>query len=124
MPDIAVSKLEIKGRDTDNYVDFRYAKLPREMTSTDDYCEMPSWTMEAVYAYCQILAFKKMTRGQVADGALVNDFNMKIEEIKQYRYARDGRGPHSMLGLDRSSYSGSPFPGNYAVGYVDPFDLI
>ena len=124
MADINVSKIELLGRDVNNYIDFKYSKLPRKITSLEDYCEMPSWSMEAVYAYGQIIAFKKMTRGQVADPGLVNDFNSKVAEIENYRYKRDERGPHSMLDGFGQGVSGSPFPGNYAIGYVDPFDIL
>ena len=119
-----VSKIEISGRDTSNFIRFKYARLPRKMTSLEDYCEMPSWSMEAVYAYGHIIAFKKMTRRQIADPALVNEFKDQTAEIKNYRYRRDERGPHSMLDSGSSVAEASPFPGNFAVGYVDPFDLI
>ena len=125
MPDIDVSRIEFSGRDVSNFISFKYSRLPRKITSLEDYCEMPSWSMEAVYAYGHIIAFKKMARGQVSDPALVNDFNMQIEEVKNYRYRRDERGPHSIpiLGSGGSGRGESPFPGNYSVGLVDPFDL-
>ena len=125
MPDIDVSRIEFSGRDVSNFIAFKYARLPRKITSLEDYCEMPSWSMEAVYAYGHIIAFKKMARGQVSDPALVNEFNTQIAEIKNYRYRRDERGPHSIpiLGLSGSGRGDSPFPGNYSVGFVDPFDL-
>ena len=119
---IGVSRLELHGRDVSNFIDFKYAKLPRKIESLEDYCEMPSWSMEAVYSYGLILAYKKMTRALTADPGLVNEFNGKIKEIEDYRYRRDSRGPHSMLG-DGRRVDNNPFPGNYAVGYVDPFDL-
>ena len=58
MPDVAISRIEFNGRDISNFIDFKYSRLPRKITSVEDYCEMPSWTIEGVFAYAHIIAFK------------------------------------------------------------------
>lgn len=103
-------------------VAFKFAKLPRIMDSREAYCEMPSWSLEAVYSYAHILAQKKESRNPMPDRGLVAVFNQDIQDIKDFLFKRDERGPHQLPVLGGRSH-GWPYPSNYGYGVVDPFDL-
>ena len=60
-------------------VEFRYVKLPKPMETNQDYCEMPSWSIEAVFAYAHIIAQKKMSRNPNADRGLLAEFDDQID---------------------------------------------
>ena len=101
---------------------FKHAKLPRVMGCRTDYCEMPSWSLEAVYSYAHLIAQKKVTRNPMPDRGLVAVFNQDIQDIKDFLFKRDERGPHQLPILGGRSH-GWPYPSNYGYGVVDPFDL-
>ena len=104
-------------------ISFKHAKLPRVMASREDYCEMPSWSLEAIYSYAHILAQKKESRNPTPDRGLVAVFNDDIQDIKDFLFKRDERGPHQLPTLGGNRSHGWPYPSNYGYGVVDPFDL-
>ena len=117
--ELPVSKIELFVRATPSSVQIPYAKLPRPMKKRTDYCEVPSWALNGLYAYAHILAQKKMSRNPNPDRGLVAEFEREFENIKSFLYKKDERGPHSYMGGGRR-ISGSPFPSNYgtAVGSI------
>lgn len=120
---IAIDEIRVDAKIEPESVDVRYAKLPRPMTKLEDYCEVPSWALEAVYAYAHIIAQKKMSRNPNADRGLVAEFNTAIQDVKDFLYKRDERGPHQLPMLGGRRNTGNPYPGNYSVALVDPHDI-
>ena len=120
--ELPVSRIEIFVRETPSSVLITYAKLPRPMMSRKDYCEIPSWAMNGLYAYAHILAQKKMSRNPNPDRGLVAEFKEEYENIKSFLYKKDERGPHSYMGESRQR--AFPFPSNYGHAVGSLFDFL
>ena len=119
-----VSEVELTARENPESVEVRHAKMPRPMTTRESYCEMPVWSLPAVYAYAHILAQKKMSRNPNPDRGLVAEFREEIQNIMDFKYKQDERGPHSMTTLAGSRSGGWNFPGNYGTAGPSPFEIL
>ena len=120
--DITISRVTLIARNVQPAVEVRRACLPRPMETRDDYCEMPAWSLPAVYAYAHILAQKKLSRNPNADAGLLAEFRMEIENIKAYKFKVDERNVGSLMGMNRRrSWN---YPGNYGHAGPSPFDLL
>ena len=121
--ELPVSRIEVLVREVPSSVQIHYARLPRPMKTRKDYCEIPSWALNAVYAYAHILAHKKMSRNPVPDRGLVAEFEREFENVKSFLYKRDERGPHSYMG-GGGRINNWPFPSNYGTAYGSIFDFL
>ena len=121
---IDVDSIEIVVHLDPESLEVRFASYPRIMQKDSDYCEMPEFSLEGTLAYGHVIAHQKKTGGRPDPGLLAVVEQQKME-CKKFQFARDERGPHSVMPvLDGNRYSGSPFPGNYSRGFVDPFDIL
>ena len=103
----------------------KYARYPKPMEKDSDYCEMPLYAHEGMYAHAHVLAQQKKSGNPNPDPGLVNNFAMKKKEVADFLFKRDERGPHQMsAALSGSRAGGSPFPGNYSRALIDPSDLL
>jgi hypothetical protein len=119
--EVPVNRITLITRDIPPSVEVRNACLPRPMVKRTDYCEIPIWAMNAVYAYAHIIAQKKMSRNPNADRGLMEEFLMEVDNIKSYKFKLDERNTGSlMLGNRRRGWN---FPGNYGTAGPSPWDL-
>lgn len=118
------STIDVTARDNPESVELRIAHLPRPMEKDSDYCEMPSWALNAVYAYGHIIAQKKQSRNPNADRGLLMELKDEIAQVKSFMFKRDERGPHSVPTATGSRAHGNwPYPSNWGLSALDITDL-
>ena len=122
--ELNVTEIELWVRENPESVECRRARLPREMEKRTDYCEMPVWSHEAVFAYAHIIAQKMMSRNPNADRGLLNEFMTAIEDVKAFKFKQDERGPHSMAMIGGNRSSNWPYPSHYGTAGPSPFELL
>ena len=121
---IDVDSIQVDVKSDPESLDFRFAAYPKVMEKETDYSEMPEWAHEGMFAYAMDLAFKKMTRSFRSDPSLKLDVNQEKEIVKDFLYNRDERGPHQVPVAGGNRSQASPFPGNYSVATIDPWDIL
>ena len=117
--------IDVTAQTPEESVEIRYSHLPRRMEKATDYCEMPSWSINGVYAYGHIIAQKKQSRNPNADPGLMIEFKEEMASIKKFIFARDERGPHAVPTVAGNRAGGNwPYPSNWGYSAVDVFDLL
>ena len=123
--DIDVDTIQLEVKTDPERVEVRHARYPKPMEKSTDYCEMPEFALPACYVYAADLAFKKMSRSITSDPGIMNELEREIAKIKKFLFARDERGPHSVMpSLSGNRPSNWPYPGNWGHYGPDVFDLI